>query len=333
MKINNYLNDKKLIIYTDIFIILILIGILYFFNISSRLIFLIATIYIAIKILYFLYDYNNQKNKFLNYGKILDNLDKKYLFGEMIEINTYYDEIIKDIIKQGNKSMMDEINIYKNNEREYKEFIELFVHDIKTPISTINLICENNKNNETKKIRTQNQKISNLVDNILYLSKSTIMENDYHISKYNLKDIINTSLQNNKILLIENNTRIEIVNCDIEIFSDYKWLVFILNQLISNSVKYKKEDLKIIFNCVENSNFTMLSIIDNGIGFNPYEKDDIFLKGYTGKNSNINSTGMGLYIVKKLIDRLNLAISLDTEYTNGGKVNIIFPKKDYYNII
>ena len=158
------------------------------------------------------------------------------------------DKIYKELIRKSNKSVIEEIRKVQEQQEEYKEYIESWVHEIKAPITGISLICENGRSKENfkggsfRKISTENQKIENYVDMVLYYARSENVYKDYMIQRINLKEAVFEVLEKNRFLLIENGIRAEVA-CEDFAYTDRKWLVFILNQMILNSVKYRNEEL------------------------------------------------------------------------------------------
>ena len=112
------------------------------------------------------------------------------------------------------------------------------------------------------------------------------------------------------------------------VYGDAKWLEFILNQVVGNSIKYTREkEGKVRAYTVKNENNIVLTLEDNGIGIIDKDINRVFEKGFTGENGRKygKSTGIGLYLCKKLSDQLGLGISLTSKIGEGTKVNIIFP--------
>ena len=141
------------------------------------------------------------------------------------------------------------------------------------------------------------------------------------IRKIKLADVIKNVLSRNKKIMIQNNMKVELKNTDVSSYSDEKWLEFILNQIIINSIKYKKEqNATIIIETTENKENVKLKIKDNGIGIKKSEIDRIFDKGFTGTNgrNQKKSTGIGLYLCKRLCEEIGMnlkAESIENEYT------------------
>lgn len=325
----------------------LLIITLLFFGIVTIEIFLLAyqvdsfiKIYIPIIILglYFiavLYEYFKKKNFYNKLQKILEELDEKYLITEIIENPNFIDgKILKNILEQINKSMIENVNTYKYLTEDYKEYIELWIHEIKLPIAASKMVIENNKNTVTKSIDEELDKIENYTEQALFYARSNTVEKDYYIRKCYLKDIVNESIKKNKSILIQEKITMNIHDLNIEVHTDSKWIVFILNQIIQNSVKYKKQEgtTEIELYAKQGKDNVILYIKDNGIGIKKSEISRIFEKGFTGTNGrlqNKKSTGIGLYLCKKLCDKLGIAIEVESNENKGTEIKLVFPQNSY----
>lgn len=196
------------------------------------------------------------------------------------------------------------------------------------------MIIENNKNQITKSIDEELNKIENYVEQALYYARSNTVEKDYYIKTVNLKDIVNESIKKNKNILIHEKISINVHGLDLEVNTDNKWIVFILNQIIGNSIKYKKQDddLEIEIYAKQGKENVILYIKDNGIGIKKGEITRVFEKGFTGTNGRIigkKSTGIGLYLCKNLCNKLAIGIELNSIQNEGTEVRLVFPKNSY----
>lgn len=285
-----------------------------------------------------IYEYNKKK-KYYNYlDKMLNQLKEKYLITEVIKKPEFIEgKILYETLEQINKSMHENVNKYKYNVKDYKEYIELWIHEIKIPLATSKMIIENNKNNTTRSIEEELDKLENYIDQALYYARSNTVEKDYYIKKSNLKELVNESIKKNKTMLIQEKVEINTHDLNNIIYTDSKWIIFILNQLIQNSVKYKNKErtLEIEMFSKENKDNIILYIKDNGIGIKKNEINRVFEKGFTGTNgrlSNKKSTGIGLYLCKKLCDKLGISIELDSKENEYTIIKIIFPNSSYINL-
>lgn len=322
-------------------------ALLLFVIITSEILLLSADIILYIRIyigllpiiLFFIalfVEYYNKNKYYSNLKNRLEELEEKYLISEVIKKPEFSEgKILKEVLEETGKSMLENVNKYKRSGEDYKEYIELWIHEIKIPIATSKMIIENNKTKITQSINEELDKIENYIEQALYYARSNTVEKDYIIKKVNLKEIVNNSILKNKVSLIQNKVNVNIHDIERYVYTDSKWCIFILNQIIQNSIKYsKKENRKLDIFSKEKKEKVVLYIKDNGIGIKKGEITRVFEKGFTGENGRIigkKSTGIGLYLCKKLCDKLGLGIELNSERDKGTEVRIIFPKNSYTN--
>ena len=271
--------------------------------------------------------YNNIKEK-------LEELEEAYLITEVIDKPDFLEgKLLEDILVEISKSMYENVAKYKYLQNDYKEYIELWIHEIKLPIATGKMIVENNKSEITESINEELDKIDNYTEQALFYARSNTVEKDYYIKKVSLKEVINSVIIKNKRSLIQNNISIDTDNLDVKVYTDMKWCSFILNQILQNSIKYAKDDnKKIEIYAKENREKVELCINDNGIGIKASELSRVFDKGFTGENGRKKgqkATGIGLYLCKKLCDKLNLGLELSSEENEYTEVTISFPKNSF----
>lgn len=338
MKLLDFLKDKMVYVISNFVVTILTFLIIAALNPTGGfdLEWLIAILYIIGAAIPFIYEYTSRRNFYQNLLRIFHSLDRKNLLAEMINPPSFKDGIILfDIIKGSNKAMLEEINNYKFMQEEYREYMELWVHEIKTPIASSRLIAQNNKSDAMNSIVEELEKVEAFVEQVLFYSRSNTVEKDYLIKEVQLEKLCFEVLRKNSKIFIHNKIGVETENLDITVFTDGKWLNFILNQILTNSAKYSnKPQAKVKISAKVMENKIMLSIEDNGTGIKESELPRIFDKGFTGSNGRKNerSTGMGLYICKKLCDKLGLSISAYSQYGKGTKINIIFPKNSMIDI-
>jgi len=282
-------------------------------------------------------EYFKRKKFYNNLLNMLEELDEKYLITEIIKTPNFLEgQIFKNSLEQIDKSMLENVNKYKYMTEDYKEYIELWIHEIKIPISASKMVIENNKNAITKSIDEELDKVENYIEQALFYARSNTVEKDYYIRKVFLKEIVNESIKKNKSSLIQEKISIDIHDLDIEVNTDNKWIVFILNQIIQNSIKYRKKENSIIeMYANQGKENVILYIKDNGIGIKQGEITRVFEKGFTGTNgrlSNKKSTGIGLYLCKKLCNKLGIGIELNSVQNEGTEVKLVFPKGSYIEL-
>ncbi len=341
MNIKDYLKDRSLEIFLNFMFFVFVIYILKLAYIERITIHFIVLLWIALTSISILYDYNKKKSYYNQLLLSLQELDKKYLLPVVINEASFLEgKILYKILSITDKAMNEEVNKYKFNQEEYREYLDLWVHEIKTPIAASKLIIENNKNETTLSILEEIEKVESFIEQALYYSKSNELEMDYIIKETNLRKCINNTIKKNKKLIRENKICIDIEDFNEVVYCDSKWIEFILNQIIVNSIKYignkninkklEKEFPKISIYTKLKGNSLELYIKDNGIGIDKKDLDKVFSKGFTGINGRKikKSTGMGLYISKKLADKMYLGIEIDSIINKETTVKITFPKSN-----
>lgn len=307
------------------------------YNVGMFIKIYIPLIIIGLYMISIIIEYFKRKKFYDNLLKILEELDEKYLITEIIKTPNFLEgQIFKNSLEQIDKSMLENVNKYKYMTEDYKEYIELWIHEIKIPIATSKMVIENNKNAITKSIDEELDKVENYIEQALFYARSNTVEKDYYIRKVVLKEIVNESIKKNKSSLIQEKISIDIHDLDIEVNTDNKWIVFILNQIIQNSIKYRKKENSVIeIYANQGKENVILYIKDNGIGIKQGEITRVFEKGFTGTNgrlSNKKSTGIGLYLCKKLCNKLGIGIELNSVQNEGTEVKLVFPKDSYIEL-
>jgi len=298
----------------------------------------LVRMYLAVSILLMFFlgvwlEYRSKKEFYDEVERNLTELEEKYLIMEMLPRTEYMEEeLLCDILHDVNKSMTEKVNEYKRMQEEYKEYIELWIHEIKLPIATSKMMIENNRNEITKSIEEELTEIEQYIEQVLYYARSNHANKDYFVTECRLQNMVNEAIRKNRQSLIRKKIRIEVEPMEQTVYTDAKWCQFILNQIIVNSIKYKKaEDSVIRFYAKEGKERMIFCVKDNGIGIKKEEVARVFEKGFTGSNGRIGkkSTGIGLYLCKKLCDKLGHGIEVVSEEGQGCLVRIIFPKGSF----
>ena len=337
MNFKDFIKEKMILIIGTILAISSIEILLLAYHISLLVRLYCIIIVLLVVALAILIEYKRKKEFYNQLIKNIEDLREKYLISEVTKTPNFIEgKILKEVLQDTGKSMLENVNYYKNIQEDYKEYIELWIHEVKIPIAASKLIIENNKNEITKSIDEELDKVENYTEQALFYARSNAVEKDYIINKTNLKDVVNGAILKNKSILLNEKISIELTNLQQEeIYTDSKWAIFIINQIIQNAIKYsKKNDKKIEISSREKNDKVILYIKDNGIGIKNGEITRVFERGFTGGNGRIigqKSTGIGLYLCKKLCDKLGLGIELNSEKNEGTEVRIIFPKNSYTN--
>lgn len=298
-------------------------------------------VFVAVNLVgaYFLITYSEfirLKKQYEELREAVDSMEEKYLAPEILGGQGTEEELfLKEILHDMVKSMAETVNRYKRELKEYKEYIELWIHEIKIPIAAADMITENHKNETTKEIGIQLKRIAGYTEQVLYYARSNEVEKDYFIKDVVLEKVINEVLAANRKELITLGTSITMHDLNVTVKSDGKWLFFIIGQLVNNSIKYRgKENLHLELYGKENPENVQLFIKDNGVGIKSNEIARVFDKGFTGQNGRIEkkATGIGLYLCKKLCGRLRHNIEVRSGEGEGCEVILTFPKSSFVDV-
>jgi signal transduction histidine kinase len=230
-----------------------------------------------------------------------------------------YNEIIQHLY-----GILDEtMSLMDKSHNEQMEYYTMWVHQIKTPISAMRLALQSGDlSQKNALIDHELFKIEQYVEMALQYIKMKTLASDLVIGEYSLKEMVNQSVKKYAYSFIYKKLSIEIEDIERNVLTDSKWFTFILEQILSNGIKYTYQGGIRIYT-KENS----LIIEDTGIGIRKEDMDRIFEKGYTGYNGRLDkkASGIGLYLVKKVADYLALDVKIDSQVGNGTKVMITFP--------
>ena len=299
-------------------------------EVPINIIFILFLIWFGPLITYMFLEFIKYNRYLKNLTDTIEGLDRKYLLPEIINEARFQEErIINEVLKECNKSMHEKVKHYKDEQIEYREYIETWVHEIKTPIASAKLILENDDSNLSSRINYEMKRVEGFIEQVLYYARSSDVSKDYIIKEFSLRNVVMKVVKSNSRDFINRNIKLSIKEIEGSIFSDAKWVEFIINQIIINAVKFSipnKGEVSIFSKINENN--IILTIEDNGVGISEKDIDRVFEKGFTGENGRKfgKSTGIGLYLCKKLCDKLGIGISLSSKEGLGTRVNIVFPQ-------
>lgn len=224
------------------------------------------------------------------------------------ELGSAYDTIKKQLDTARNDSL---------------EYYTLWVHQIKTPIAGLSLVLQNMDGDTAGVIKQELFKIEQYADLALRYVKLTDISSDLVIERCFLEDIVSASVKKYAVLFVYQKLSLDMVPTDKKVMSDKRWLGFILEQILSNAIKYTYAGGVKIY--LQNEK---LVIEDTGIGIRAEDLPRIFMKGYTGCNGRLDNraSGIGLYLAKKAADALGITITVDSKVGMGTKVTLAFPQ-------
>lgn len=248
---------------------------------------------------------------------------------EIIESPNFVEgQKLTQLFRVVSKSMNDTIADYRRRNEDYSRYIETWVHEVKTPIASCKLIIENHSDPVTRSLEEEVDRIDQYVEQALYYTRSTVVEKDYVIRRCSLDQIVSQVIKNHAKTLISRQFSIERENLDQTVYTDVKWIDFILSQIVTNTVKYRAAEKPVLrFTAKADENQVTLRIEDNGCGISAHDLPRIFDKGFTGDNGRqvAKSTGMGLYLVKQLCDKMNIGIQAESLPGRGTTLLLTFP--------
>lgn len=333
MNASGFLKDKASVITINIVCAVLLALFLYALGVGVGELALILVCWAGVIAAMLISDYFRRKKQFDSLFGTLDRLEQKYLLSDLMEApQSYEDALWAQVLRQTNKSMLEQVSRLRLGQEEYRGYIEQWVHEVKTPLAAMKLTCENNKSDATRRLAAELEKTEHYIDQALYYARSGAPEKDYIVRETPLLPVVERAVSANKRLLMGNGLRVE-VDCPHTVKSDGKWVGFMLEQLILNSVKYGAKEVR--FASREDDAGVTLAICDDGMGIGPDELPRVFDKGFTGTNGrkNASSTGIGLYLCKRLCDKLGLGIWAQSQPGNGFEVSIFFAKSNFHNVL
>ena len=320
----NYLKDKTYPMIACVLSFAVVFFIFMVLRIQKEAFIIFGVLYLFPFVFLLIHEGKRQIKFFNELQSSLDTLDKKYFVTDVVTYPEFsVGTFMMDTLRVVNKSMIDEVNIYKNAQAEYKEYIELWIHEVKTPLSVCAMVAQKNKDDT---MIEELKKIQLFLEQALFYARSQFAGQDYIVRDIDLKEVVENVVKNNRREFILKKIGIEIALDDAVVKCDSKWLEFIIQQIIGNSLKYTKEKEGVIQVYSQRQKHSLaLCIEDNGIGVAAEDLPRVFDKGYTGSLGRISkqATGIGLYLCKVLCEKLGLGISLESE--KGTVVKIVFP--------
>ena len=323
--IKSYLKKNLKIYLLLIVFIFIFILIFYLYNLPFEVLFYSSSLCFIVALIVSIIDFNNYRKSYIDLkyleSNILNNMED---LSKSLDIRVeYYQKIIERLHNE-----VEKLKIEDNKKMEgLVDYYSMWIHQIKTPIAAINFLLDNEEI-DVKAFRQELFKIERYVEMVLTYIRLGSETSDYVITSINLDEVVRENIKKYATLFINKKIKLNYVSHETYVISDKKWLGFAFEQLLSNAIKYTKSGGEISINISESK----LIIEDNGIGI--YEEDlpRIFEQSFTGLNGRYEkkSSGLGLYLCKKTLDKLQHKIEITSKVNKGTKVMITFPKKDMF---
>ncbi len=288
----------------------------------SDLIVYMLCLYLFIILIYFFKDYKKYKNHHRNIEYLKENLDFLDDFPQDIYLEEKtYQEIIQQLHKKA-------FQLSKDNQQKYNEMIDYYtkwVHQIKTPIAGLKLIIQNDYPDE--KMLVELLKIEQYVNMALQYIRLDHIHHDLSFQKVSLDDLVSQEIKKQSLFFFQRNLKVDYQIQDQQILTDEKWSSFVIEQVLSNALKYTKEGSITFYNDHEK-----LYIKDSGIGIKESDLPRVFERGFTGfqGRNDKKASGLGLYLCKNIFDQLGHLISIESKVGQGTTVCLDFSKKEIF---
>lgn len=272
--------------------------------------------------------------KYLKTKKVYDFLesDMKTLDESFIDLGkSDLGKSILATLEQQYELYTSSLEEYNKKHEDHLTFINHWIHQMKTPLSVINLQLEEYEGEEiSSEIRQEVERLDKGLNMALYFARLEEFQKDFVIEKVNLYEEVVSIVNKEKRLFIRNKIipKVEL-DKEVKVYTDRKWIKFVIEQIIVNGVKYSKNSGRYLtISSEENNEYILLHIIDEGIGICRKDIKRVFDLFFTGENGRKygESTGIGLYIAKKVCDNLGHTIKIESQEEKGTKISLLFKK-------
>lgn len=331
MNFRYYMKSRFLLLVGQ-FLFLALAG-LYFYSLGMKLVQLafVALPYIAFVIAYYIVDYERKKKYFRHIACGLEAMEEKYLLPEVFgAADTYEDSAYMAILREMGNAMARKLQTLDAQNRDYREFIETWVHEIKQPLASIQLLAHSGDN--AGRILARVEEVNLLTEKVLYYARSESLAADLTVHPTSLRAIVVKAIEENKYMLQLWGFRIHLFDDDVMVYTDEKALLFVISQLLRNAITYRRaHGPSLDLSQSRQHDHILLKIYDNGIGIAPEDLPRVFDKGFTGQNGRRNrrSTGIGMYLCKKFCDHMQAQISISSKPGDHTTVTLLLPATQY----
>ena len=276
---------------------------------------------------YLVYHYLSRRKFYKRLTNELSSLDDSFQTTESSPISQALDYLLKGQYKH----YQTRIKVLESKQDEHLKFMDQWVHQMKTPLSVIELTAQNLDEPDSSNIREETDRMKTGLNTILYMARLRTIEQDFHIKPVNLSRMIKEVNSENKRFYIRNQVYPNVLqqNKEMIVETDEKWLFFIVSQLINNAVKYSKGmSNRVNITIFEKEGEAVLEVKDFGVGIPETDKRRVFDPFYTGENGRKfrESTGMGLYLAKEAADHLDHRLELESKLGQGSAFQVIFGK-------
>ena len=277
-------------------------------------------------------DFARRRAFYRDLEQVVGDLDRTYYATSLIEPPDFLEgRLAFEALQASGKAAADDVAVHKQRSEAYRDYIELWIHEIKTPIAAAALMASDLHGPQAARLKGELDRIEGYVEQALYYARSTSLSQDYAIRETSLADAVREAVRKHARYLIERGVSPTVdVPDDVRVFADAKWLAFVIGQLVANAAKYGATTLR--FSVQEegaktSGERTVLEVADDGWGVPAGDVPRVFERAFTGENGRRvgSSTGMGLYLVAELCAKMGLSVALASEEGAGTRVLLAVP--------
>ncbi len=319
----NYLKDNKKTIVLNLIFFCIFVFTFFLYHLPIKAVIYPTLLCLLIYVGFTLYDFLHYRKKHNNLNFIKQN-SLEFLEHLPKCENTAEQDYQNIILKllENNKEMKNE---FEHRYKNITEYYTVWVHQIKTPIASMKLSLQNEDTDISRKLISELFRIEQYVNMVLVYIRLNSKSTDYLFKKCDLDSIIKQSVKNFSTEFIQKKIRLIYAPLDKTVITDEKWFAFVVEQILSNSLKYTQKGYVKIY--IENNE---LCIEDSGIGIASEDLPRIFENGYTGTIGRIDkkASGLGLYLCKNICDKINHKIYVTSTINKGTVAHIDLTEKN-----
>jgi two-component system, OmpR family, sensor histidine kinase YxdK len=235
---------------------------------------------------------------------------------------------LQQLLKRQYQQNQTDLHHYQHKLKDHIQFINQWVHQMKTPLSVIHLIVQDEDEPRVKAIADELDRLKKGLEMVLYTSRLDAFEHDFYVETLPLEKVVRSVTSSQKRLFIRNRVFPSLqIDVDLSVASDEKWLSFAITQIVTNAVRYTTgENRKIYLNGYKRNTNIVLEVEDEGVGIPKSDLPRVFDAYFTGENGRNfqESTGMGLHLVKQICDKLGHQVEIESTINKGTIVRFIF---------
>ncbi|MBN1039680.1 sensor histidine kinase [Clostridium botulinum] len=322
-----YIKEKIKIIVSFLIFILIFFNVYLLYHVSLEPVLYASLLTCTLAFLFSVYDFYKFYNKHVYLCDILNGVEEK--LDNLPENKSLIEKDYQSIIISLHKNTLELEHKVNSNYSEMIDYYTMWVHQIKTPISALYMILQSMDSSEYKKIMNQELfKIEEYVEMVLNYLRLESMSDDLRLEEYCLNEIVHDVVKKYAVIFINKKISLDLEELDYKMITDKKWIDFVLEQILSNALKYTNNGKISVY--MDKKRKDTLIIKDTGIGIKKEDIFRVFERGFTGYNGRMNkkSTGIGLYLCKEILNNLSNKIFITSEVGKGTEVAIDFSRKN-----